>query len=140
LIHFEYLFHGIGDNNDIVFFGWFSVIISFIAFLLFLIPSTRKNVVTLNIGAVLIWFGVYIEKGIALLIPGFTPDVLGQIYVYRPSVTELQVTVGIFAVGFLLFTLMSKVAVAIVFEDFNIDRVKSKKEIASQEKPVVSGA
>ncbi len=128
LIHFNYLFKGIGGNNDIVFYGWLSVFLSVVAFLLFLIPSTRKNVVTLNIGAVLIWFGVYIEKGIALLIPGFTPDVLGQIYVYRPSVTELRVTIGIFAIGFLLFTLMSKVATAIVFEGFNIDKVRGKKK------------
>ena len=127
IVHFKYLFKGIGENRDIVLYGWTSVVISIIAFFLFLIPVTRRNIVTLNIGAILIYFGVYIEKGIALLIPGFTPDVLGQIYVYRPSLTELRVTVAIFSIGFLIFTLMTKVAVAIIFEGFNIDRIKRKK-------------
>lgn len=128
IIHFKYLFVGIGENNDIVMYGWVSVIFSIIAFFLFLIPATRKNVVTLNIGAILIYFGVYIEKGIALLIPGFTPDVLGQFYIYRPSMTEIRISAAIFATGFLIFTLLTKVAVAIVFENFNIDTLKKRKK------------
>ena len=82
--------------------------------------------VTLNIGALLIWFGVYVEKGIALLIPGFTPDALGQIYIYRPSLTEIKVAAAIFSIGFLIFTLMTKVAIAIVFEDFSIASIRKK--------------
>jgi len=127
LVHLKYLFKGVGENRDIVMYGWASLFISFIAFLLFLIPATRKNVVTLNIGAILIWFGVYIEKGIALLIPGFTPDSLGQIYGYRPSLVELKISMGIFAVGFLIFTFITKVAIAIIFEDFNIESLKRRQ-------------
>ena len=127
LVHLKYLFIGVGENRDIVFYGWASLFISFIAFLIFLIPKTRKNVITLNIGAILIWFGVYIEKGIALLIPGFTPDTLGQIYIYRPSMAEIKIATGIFAIGFLIFTLMTKIAIAIVFEDFSIESLRRKQ-------------
>ncbi len=127
LVHLKYLFIGVGENRDMVMYGWASIIISFIAFLLFLIPATRKNPVTLNIGAILIWFGVYIEKGIALLIPGFTPDSLGQIYIYRPSLVELRVSMGIFAIGFLIFTFITKIAIAIIFEDFNIETIRKQK-------------
>ncbi len=126
LVHLKYLFIGVGENRDIVFYGWTSLIISIIAFLLFLIPKTRKNVVTLNIGAILIWFGVYIEKGIALIIPGYTPDTLGQIYIYRPSMAEIKISMAIFSIGFLIFTFMTKIAIAIVFEDFSIDKIKKK--------------
>jgi len=127
LVHLKYLFIGMGENRDIVIWGWISLIFSVIAFLLFLVPKTRKNVVTLNIGAVLIWFGVYIEKGIALLIPGYTPDTLGQIYIYRPSIVELKISMAIFAIGFLIFTVMTKIAIAIIFEGFSIDMIKRKK-------------
>ena len=127
LVHLKYLFIGVGENRDMVMYGWASIIISFIAFLLFLIPATRKNPITLNIGAILIWLGVYIEKGTALLIPGFTPDSLGQIYIYRPSLVELKVSMGIFAIGFLIFTLITKIAIAIIFEDFNIETLRRKK-------------
>jgi Ni/Fe-hydrogenase subunit HybB-like protein len=127
LVHLKYLFKGVGENRDLVMYGWGSLLISFIAFLLFLIPATRKNPITLNIGAILIWFGVYIEKGIALLIPGFTPDSLGQIYIYRPSLIELKISTGIFAVGFLIFSFITKIAIAIIFEDFNIETLRRKK-------------
>ena len=127
LVHLKYLFVGVGDNKDIVLYGWASLIISIVAFLLFLIPKTRKNPITLNLGAILIWFGVYIEKGIALLIPGFTPDTLGQVYIYRPSLIEIKIAVAIFSIGFLIFTLLTKIAIAINFEGFNIDTLKRTK-------------
>jgi hypothetical protein len=31
---------------------------------------------------------VYLEKGMGLVIPGMTPDTLGEIYEYVPSTTE----------------------------------------------------
>jgi len=120
ILYWKYLLFGIGENKEIVIYSWSSIIMGFIAFVLFLIPKTRKNFLTLNIGAVLIYASVYVEKGIALIIPGFTPDVLGQIYVYTPSWTEIRTAVMIFSVGFLLFTLLSKIAIAIVFDDYNI--------------------
>jgi molybdopterin-containing oxidoreductase family membrane subunit len=61
---------------------------------------------------------VYIEKGMGLIIPGLTPDSLGEIYEYYPTITELRVAAGIFAMGFLLFTLMLKVAVPISLGEF----------------------
>jgi molybdopterin-containing oxidoreductase family membrane subunit len=96
-----------------------AIIFDVIAFVLFLVPKTRKNFITLNIGAVLIYFGVYIEKGIGLIIPGFTPDTLGEIYEYFPSFSEIFITMGIFSAGFLVYTLMLKVAVPIILGEFN---------------------
>ncbi|MDP2088456.1 MAG: NrfD/PsrC family molybdoenzyme membrane anchor subunit [Flavobacteriaceae bacterium] len=127
LLYWEYLLFGLGDNKEIVFYSWASIIFGVIAFFLFLIPKTRKNFVTLNIGAVLIYSSVYIEKGMALIIPGFTPDVLGQIYVYKPSMTEVQTAVMIFSLGSLLFTFLTKIAIAIIFEGYNIDSLERKE-------------
>jgi molybdopterin-containing oxidoreductase family membrane subunit len=53
-----------------------------------------------------------------LIIPGLTPDALGEIYEYAPSLTELRVAAGVFALGFLVFTLMLKVAVPISLGEF----------------------
>jgi len=129
ILYWKYLLFGIGDNKEIVIYSWSSIIMGFIAFIIFLFPQTRKNFLTLNIGTVLIYTSVYVEKGIALIIPGFTPDVLGQIYVYTPSMTEIRTAAMIFSAGFLLFTLLSKVAIAIIFEDYNIDLLTRKKEV-----------
>ena len=126
ILYWKYLLFGIGDHKEIVPYSWSSIIMGCIAFILFLIPKTRKNFLTLNIGAVLIYGSVYVEKGIALIIPAFTPDVLGQIYVYTPSMTEIRTAVMVFSLGFLLFTFLSKIAIAIVFEDYNIDSLNQK--------------
>ena len=121
LIFTRYLFTGIHGHTTLVPYAWASLILSSVAFLLFLVPKTRKNPVTLTIGAFMIYGGVYIEKGIALVIPGYTPSTLGEIYEYSPSLTEYMVTVGIYGVGFLLFTLMLKVAIPIMNGSFHLD-------------------
>jgi len=84
-----------------------------IAFFLFLVPSARKRLTTLNTGCFLIIIGVWIEKGPGFVIPGFVPDPLGEIYVYVPNLLELMVSFGIWAAGLLVFTLLVKVAIPI---------------------------
>jgi molybdopterin-containing oxidoreductase family membrane subunit len=125
LIHMRYMFVGINGHTAIVPYMWLSVVCSISAFVLFLIPRTRRNPVTLNVGCALIWIGVYLEKGMGLVIPGLTPDTLGEIYEYFPSATEITVAAGIFAVGFLLFTLMVKVATPIMLGEFHTESAPS---------------
>jgi Ni/Fe-hydrogenase subunit HybB-like protein len=110
----QYLWSGIGEHRALVKYAWGSLACSVVAFLLFLVPRTRRSFVTLNLGCVLIWAGVYIEKGIGLIIPGMTPDTLGEIYEYTPTLTEWSVAAGIFGVGFLVFTVLVKIAVPIL--------------------------
>jgi molybdopterin-containing oxidoreductase family membrane subunit len=57
-----------------------------------------------------------------LIIPGLTPDALGEIFEYTPSTVEVFVAAGIFAIGFLVFTLMLKVAVPIMLGEFTLNR------------------
>jgi molybdopterin-containing oxidoreductase family membrane subunit len=87
--------------------------------------------VTLNIGCVLIYSSVYIEKGMGLIIPGLTPDTLGEIYTYRPSLTEVTVAAGIFSLGFLVFTLMLKIGVPMMLGDFTMARRPGGKTLAA---------
>ncbi|MBI4912907.1 MAG: polysulfide reductase NrfD [Acidobacteria bacterium] len=122
LVFIQYLFFGLKGHTTLVPFAWASILTGLAAFLLFLIPRTRKNWITLNLGCLLIYASVYIEKGMGLIIPGLTPDVLGEIYEYRPSVTEAFVAAGIFATGFLVFTLMLKAAVPVMLGEFTARR------------------
>ncbi|HEY6100509.1 MAG TPA: PDZ domain-containing protein, partial [Anaeromyxobacter sp.] len=118
LLYTEYLWTGIGEHKTLVPYAWFALSCSVVAFVLFLIPRTRRNYVTLNLGCLLIWAGVYIEKGMGLIIPGMTPDTLGQIYEYRPSMTEWGTAAAVFGIGFLVFTMLVKVAVPILVGTF----------------------
>jgi len=121
LVHMRYMFTGVEGHTEIVPYMWAAFACSVLAFVLFLIPRTRRHWITLNLGCVLIYSGVYLEKGMGLVIPGLTPDTLGEIYEYAPSRGEWMVAVGIFAVGFLLLTLMVKVATPIMLGEFRID-------------------
>jgi Ni/Fe-hydrogenase subunit HybB-like protein len=118
LLYTRYWFQGLGEHRTLVPYAWSAVALNLTAFLIFIIPKARRNWITLNIGCLAIYAGVYIEKGMGLIIPGFTPDPLGEIYQYAPSITELRVAAGIFSIGFLVFTLMLKVAVPISLGEF----------------------
>ena len=118
LIHMRYMFEGVNGHTAIVPWMWLSVFCSIAAFLVFIVPKTRRNPIWLNLGCALIWMGVYLEKGMGLVIPGMTPDTLGEIYEYFPSHTELWVAAGVFATGFLVFTLLVKIATPIMLGDY----------------------
>jgi Ni/Fe-hydrogenase subunit HybB-like protein len=123
-----FYYAGYKGHYGLVPYAWGSVICDFIAFILLLLPATRKNPLTLNLGCVLIYLGTYTEKGIGLLIPGFTPDTLGQINDYTPSSSELRIAAGVFAMGFLLFTVMIKVAVPVMLGEFRFAPAKVPPE------------
>lgn len=133
VVHLKYMFVGVDGHSTIAPFMWFSVTASIVAMVLFLIPRTRRHPVTLNLGCVLIYFGVYFEKGMGLVIPGFTPDTLGEIYEYFPSMNEIWVAVGIFSIGFLVFTLLVKITTPIMLGEFHETLLPAKKgEVGSE--------
>jgi molybdopterin-containing oxidoreductase family membrane subunit len=123
LLYTQYWYSGLGEHRTLVPYAWAAVTLNVFAFLLFIVPRARHNWVTLNIGCLAIYAGVYIEKGMGLIIPGLTPDSLGEIYEYYPTLTELRVASGVFALGFLVFTLMLKVAVPVSLGEFLEDPV-----------------
>ena len=118
LLYTRYWFQGLGEHRTLVPFAWTAVGLNVLAFVLFITPAMRRNWLALNVGCFATYAGCYIDKGMGLIIPGLTPDPLGEIYEYYPTLTELRVAAGVFAIGFLLFTLMLKVAVAILLGEF----------------------
>ena len=134
LLYTRYWYMGLGGHHTLVPYAWSAVALNLLAFALFIAPRTRRNWVTLNIGCLATYAGVYIEKGMGLIIPGLTPDALGEIYEYYPTITELRVAAGIFALGFLVFTLMLKVAVPISLDEF-----RGKEKHAALEAAAVAG-
>lgn len=118
LLYTRYWYQGLGEHRTLVPYAWTAVTLNVLSFALFITPRMRRNWVTLNIGCLATYAGCYIDKGMGLIIPGLTPDALGEIYQYYPSLTELRVAAGVFALGFLVFTLMLKVAVPISLGEF----------------------
>ncbi len=113
-----YLYAGLHGKGVLIPWIWTALIFNIIAFLIFLIPSTRKNFVTLNIGCVLIIIGIWIEKGMGLIIPGFIPAPLGEVWEYVPTTLELLVAMGIWAIGLLILTTILKIIIPIETGEF----------------------
>jgi molybdopterin-containing oxidoreductase family membrane subunit len=118
LLYTRYWYQGLGGHTTLVPYARAAVALNVLSFALFITPRTRRHWVTLNIGCLATYAGCYIEKGMGLIIPGLTPDTLGEIYQYYPSLAEMRVAAGVFALGFLVFTLMLKVAVPISLGEF----------------------
>ncbi len=131
LLYTRYWYLGLGSHHTMGPFAWAAVACNLLSFGLFISPSMRRNWITLNIGCLATYAGVYIEKGMGLIIPGLTPDTLGEIYEYYPTMTELRVAAGVFAVGFLLFTLMLKVAVPISLGEFRDNKEAEAPDAAA---------
>lgn len=60
-----------------------------------------------------LFVAVWIEKGMGLVVPGFVPSPLGEIVEYTPTWVEIAVTLGVWAMGLFILTVLVKVALPI---------------------------
>ena len=58
--------------------------------------------------------GIWIEKGLGFVVPGFIPTPLGDFVQYVPTLNELLICAGIWAFGLLLYSFFIKGAIPIV--------------------------
>ena len=121
----QYMYFGLHGHSSLVPFMWIALIFNLTAFFIFLYPRGRENLITLNLACVLVILGVHIEKGMGLVIPGFIPGTLGEIYEYLPTNTEFIIAIGIWAFGALLYTLMLKFVIPIYLGELRFDRGKA---------------
>ncbi|MFC1744663.1 hypothetical protein ACFL35_11785 [Candidatus Riflebacteria bacterium] len=84
-----------------------------ISFLIFLLPFLARCRFLVNIACVMAFVGVWIEKGMGLIVPAFIPTPLGEIVEYSITHHEWMICFGIWAVGALAFTLILKIAIPI---------------------------
>lgn len=111
-VYMKYLYFGLGETSShLAIIVWFAFICNVLAFALFLTKRTREDYVYLNIACFLVFLGVYLEKGMGLVVPGFIPGTLGEIYKYMPSKYEMAISVGVWAVGAMVFTFLLKITI-----------------------------
>ena len=120
-----YLFVGLHGHTGLVKWIWTAMAFNVLAFLLFLIPVTKKNFVTLNLACILIVIGVWLEKGLGFIVPGFIPSPLGEIWEYWPRITEIMISVGVWGLGLFIYTLALKIAIPIETGEMRVYRTPS---------------
>jgi molybdopterin-containing oxidoreductase family membrane subunit len=112
----RYLFFGSHGSTVLVPWIWTSIALNLMGTVLFFLPAALERGIVRPVACVLCIVGIWIEKGMGLIIPGFIPSTLHEIVEYTPSLIEWKVTVGIWAFGLLVLTVLLKV-IAAVFTD-----------------------
>ncbi len=111
--HFYYLFFGLHGHGKLVPFMWFSLLGMIITALMLVNPKNRRDERMLAILCGMVIVTTWIDKGLGLITGGFVPNPLDKITEYWPTVPETLITLGVWALGFLILTILYKVAVSI---------------------------
>ncbi|MDQ5917217.1 MAG: hypothetical protein QG660_326, partial [Pseudomonadota bacterium] len=109
-----YLMFGLHGLTGLVPWFWSAITLMIVAFVLFLIPAVRNNARLLPIPCVMAFSGIWIEKGMGLIVPGFIPSPIGEVTEYFPTFVEWLMTIGIWAAGFFILTILLKGAIGIL--------------------------
>jgi molybdopterin-containing oxidoreductase family membrane subunit len=95
---------------------WALTILAAIALIIMINPNTRNSPGTLTIGCAAVFFSLWIEKGITLVITGYIPSPLETITEYHPTLPEIGIVIGVWALGFLIMSVLYKVALSVKAE------------------------
>ena len=113
MLHFKYLFFGLDGHYTYVPWMWVAVIAGLSAVLILLLPKNRQADNVLAFACLLVFLSCWIDKGLGMISGGFVPSPLEHVTEYIPTKLELMVTLGVYAAGFLILTILYKVAVGV---------------------------
>jgi len=108
-----YLYVGSKGGKALVPWIWSAIGLNGAAAIILTVHPLRRRRGFLSVACVLAIVGIWIEKGMGLIVPGFVPTPLGEVFEYSPRWGEVFVSLGIWALGMLVFTLLAKVAIPI---------------------------
>ncbi len=111
--HFKFLYVGLNGNTRMVPWMWASSVLAVISLALLIIPSTRKNENVLGLSCAMVFLSIWIDKGLGMVITGFIPNPLGEVANYWPTFPEIMISIGVYASGLLLLTLLYKIALSV---------------------------
>lgn len=107
----RYLYFGLHGYNALVPWIWSSVVMNVAGLLILVSRKVESSGAFLkNLPLFLLVVAIFIEKGLGLIVPGFIPTPLGEVFEYLPSFTETLVCFGIWAIGLLVMTVLIKFA------------------------------
>jgi Ni/Fe-hydrogenase subunit HybB-like protein len=119
-VSLRYLFFGLHGHNALVPWIWTAIGLELVALVILCLPLTRRST-WLVPACLFIIVGIWIEKGMGLIVPGFIPTPLGEIVEYAPTANEVLVSAGIWALGLGLFTIFVRITIPVLSGELTID-------------------
>jgi molybdopterin-containing oxidoreductase family membrane subunit len=111
--HLKYLFVGLQGKSSLVPWMWTSMALMVISIILLVNPVTRKNESVLTVACITVFAGTWIDKGLGMISGGFVPSPLHHVTEYSPTFPEILITLGVYGAGFLVLTILYKMAVGV---------------------------
>jgi len=111
--HLKYLFVGLHGYGALVPWMWTSMILMVVSIILLVNPVTRKNETVLVVACITVFIGTWIDKGLGMISGGFVPNPLHHVNEYIPTIPEILISLGVWAIGFLILTVLYKIVVTI---------------------------
>ena len=112
-MHIQYLFVGLHGHGALVPWMWASMLLMVAGIVLTVTPATRRNETSLMIACIVIILGTWIDKGLGMISGGFVPNPLHEVTEYAPTMPEIGITLGVYAIGALVLTVLYKMAVGV---------------------------
>ena len=111
---FEYLFSGFeGHTSKLAPWMWASVVFAVVALVLLIVPATRRRDGILAAGCAAVIASTWIDKGFGLVIGGFIPNPFERVFEYWPTTPEVLISVGVWATGFFILSVLYKIVVSV---------------------------
>ncbi|BDD06347.1 sulfate reduction electron transfer complex DsrMKJOP subunit DsrP [Aureibacter tunicatorum] len=108
-----YLFFGLDGKEALLPWIHTSIFMNVVSTIMLTFHKLRNNFYVLYTACILLFIAIWIEKGFGLIVPGFIPGPYGKIMEYQPTGIEIGVTLGIWAMGAFIFTILAKTAILI---------------------------
>ena len=118
----QYLFFGLEKNgvvyNNLVPFMWTFAIFCVVGFSLLAYGQIKEKMTDglVAAGCALIFIGLYLDKGLGFVLGGLVVTPLYEIKEYLPTANEIGITLGIWATGFFILTILYKIAIGVEHE------------------------
>jgi molybdopterin-containing oxidoreductase family membrane subunit len=110
----HYLYFGIDGKTGLVPWIWTAISLNVAAAAILVSPISRNANRWILAACVMTFTGVWIEKGMGMIVPAFVPSTMHELVEYAPSLTEWKLTAGIWAMGLGVFTVSVKIAAQIL--------------------------
>jgi Ni/Fe-hydrogenase subunit HybB-like protein len=110
---FLYLFTGLDGHAKLVPWMWTAAFFAIVSVLMLIVPAVRRSLRALTAACIFIVIATWIDKGFGLVIGGFIPNPFERVFEYWPTLPEMVISMGVWATGFFVLTVLYKIAVSV---------------------------
>src|SRR5512145_717108 len=110
---FHYLYTSTDAAAPIAPLMWVSSVFAALSLIMLWVPAIRRKEGLLSLACVMLFISLWIDKGFGLIIGGFVPNMFEEVNPYWPTYPEAMITIGVWAIGFIVLTFLYKIAISV---------------------------